>query len=218
MKKYLRPAVLWTALFCIGGLAQAASFDCAVARSAKEKMICADPQLSALDEQLDASYKDALARSGAKPTIRQWQRDWLKNGEVSRCTAAACLTQAMNTRIQMLDAVASSATPAARWHGSYVRFANGVRDSHSADITLIGLHGNKVVASGSAVWLGPNAAQGQVHTGEIEGVGQIKAGKAIFDLDGCTATIALTATGLVVQDESGCGGLNVTFIGDYRKK
>ena len=218
MQKYLRPAVLWTALCCLGGLAQAASFDCALARSAKEKMICADPQLSALDEQLSASYKDAVERSSAKTTLRQWQRDWLKNGEVSSCTTAACLTQAMNTRIQLLDAVASSAAPAARWHGSYVRFVNGARDSDSADITLIGLHGNKVLASGQAIWLGPNAAQGQVHTGGIDGVGHIKAGKAVFDLDGCTATIALAGAGVVVEEESGCGGLNVTFIGNYRKK
>lgn len=218
MKKYLRPAVLSAVVLCLGGLAQAASFDCALARSAKEKMICANPQLSVLDEQLAASYKEALERSGAKSIVRQWQRDWLKSSEVAGCTTAACLAQAMNTRIQLLDAVASSQTPAGRWHGSYARFANGVRDSDSADLTLIGLHGNKVFATGQALWVGPNAAQGQVHTGEIEGAGHIKAGKATFDLDGCTATLALTATGLVVQEESGCGGLNVTFIGDYRKK
>ena len=218
MKKLLRSTVLLSALLCIGGLTHSASFDCGKARSAKEKMICADPQLSALDEQLAASYKDALERSGSPKPIRQWQRDWLKHGDVSDCTTPACLTQAVTTRIQMLDAVAGKQAPAARWHGTYERFFNGVRDTDPAGITLIGLNGNKVFAVGNAIWVGPNAAQGQVNTGLIEGIGQIKAGKAVFDLDGCSASIALTPTGLTVQEESGCGGLNVTFNGDYRKQ
>ena len=218
MKKNLRSALALAALCCLGNYALAASFDCRQARTTKEKMICADAQLSALDEQLDASYKDALKRSGALKTVRQLQRSWLKNGDVANCASAACLTQAITARIQLLDSVATAQTPTARWNGSYVRFFNGARDSDAADLTLLGLHGNKVYAAGNAIWQGPNAAQGQVHTGEIDGVGQIKTGKVVFDLEDCSATLALTPAGLTVEDASGCGGMNVTFIGDYRKQ
>lgn len=214
MKKNLRSALALAALCCLGNYALAASFDCRQARTTKEKMICADAQLSALDEQLDASYKDALKRSGALKTVRQLQRSWLKNGDVANCASAACLTQAITARIQLLDSVATAQTPTARWNGSYVRFFNGARDSDAADLTLLGLHGNKVYAAGNAIWQGSNT----VHTGEIDGVGQIKTGKVVFDLEDCSATLALTPAGLTVEDASGCGGMNVTFIGDYRKQ
>ena len=42
--------------------------------------------------------------------------------------------------------------------------------------------------------------------------------KAVFDLDGCSATLALEAQGLAVLEESGCGGMNVSFVGNYRRE
>ena len=40
----------------------------------------------------------------------------------------------------------------------------------------------------------------------------------MVDLHGGAATLALKDKGIEVEDESGCGGLNVTFNGTYRKK
>jgi hypothetical protein len=77
---------------------------------------------------------------------------------------------------------------------------------------------NRVYASGPAVWNGPAASHGQVNVGEIQGIGMLDGRKAVFDLDGCAATLALEDKGLEVEDESGCGGLNVTFKGTYRRK
>lgn len=42
----------------------AASFDCAKARTLTEKLVCADPTLSRLDEQLDDAYEPVLPQFG----------------------------------------------------------------------------------------------------------------------------------------------------------
>jgi hypothetical protein len=46
----------------------------------------------------------------------------------------------------------------------------------------------------------------------------LKSGRAVFDLDGCTATMALNENGVKVEEESGCGGMNVLFVGEYKRK
>lgn len=55
-----------------------ASFDCAKATTKVEKMICADPELSVLDEKLHIVYKKALGKSSDKAKLIQEQRDWVK--------------------------------------------------------------------------------------------------------------------------------------------
>lgn len=221
MSLYLRPVAV-SALALLGlfaaSAAQAASFDCNKAKTPLEKTICSDMKLSALDDELNATYKAVAEQSGNKEAIRRWQREWLKSYEVTSCKDAACWQTQFSERIAALKNVAGSQDPAARWHGHYVRYTNGRKDIDPASLTLIGLSGNRVFASGNALWEGPNAANGQVHTGEINGIGQLKGGKAVFDLDGCSATLALKTQGLVVENESGCGGMNVSFIGDYRKE
>ncbi len=47
--------------------AQAASFDCGKAKTRVEKLICANAELSKLDEQLSREYKAALERSKCTP-------------------------------------------------------------------------------------------------------------------------------------------------------
>lgn len=56
---------------------QAASFDCAKAATKVEKAICADDELSSLDEEMAATYKLALNKGNAK-AIKSAQKDWLK--------------------------------------------------------------------------------------------------------------------------------------------
>ncbi|MEQ8266215.1 MAG: lysozyme inhibitor LprI family protein [Parvibaculum sp.] len=60
--------------------ATAASFDCAKASSAREKTVCADPQLSKTDEEIAAAYaaaRAALSPEGAE-IMRKSQRSWLR--------------------------------------------------------------------------------------------------------------------------------------------
>lgn len=199
-------------------LTYAASFDCAKARSSTEKLICSDSKLSVMDEQLNTAFKDAISRSNAKPLLITWQRDWLKSYELTQCKDVSCLSTEFGKRIELLNNVASSSNSAAKWNGSYDRHYKGKPDKDSASLHLIGMSGNKIYVMGNALWIGPNAANGQVHTGEMNGVGELKSGKAVFNLDGCSATMAIKDGGLQVEDESGCGGLNVSFVGDYRRR
>jgi uncharacterized protein len=68
MKKIL-PAFIFT--LCFPMLSCAASFDCAKASSATEKMICGDEAISKLDEQLASSYKLALESSSNKEATKK---------------------------------------------------------------------------------------------------------------------------------------------------
>ncbi|MEI7608925.1 MAG: lysozyme inhibitor LprI family protein [Rhodospirillaceae bacterium] len=70
--------VLALAIPC--GQAGAASFDCAKAGTPLEKAICANPKLSALDDELAGAYRAALTRLGepGAAILRSGQRRWLK--------------------------------------------------------------------------------------------------------------------------------------------
>ncbi|WP_368412655.1 lysozyme inhibitor LprI family protein [Dongia sp.] len=111
-------AFLWTAglivIASVGSLARpahAASFDCAAATQPLEKIICADEDLSALDEKMAATYKETQAKldGDAAQTIKTSQRAWLKFlraycGATDRAgwTTAECLDMEYDTRIQDL--------------------------------------------------------------------------------------------------------------------
>jgi uncharacterized protein len=78
--------------------AHAASFDCKKAATSVERQICADPKLSAMDEQLGRLYRDAL-RTGPKPELlTAYQRDWLKDVR-NKCTTVECLREAYHVRL-----------------------------------------------------------------------------------------------------------------------
>ncbi|HEY1612313.1 MAG TPA: hypothetical protein VGF97_01300 [Rhizomicrobium sp.] len=64
-------------VFAMAAAAHAASFDCGHAASWREKTVCADPKLSALDEALNRRYADALARSLDPALFRADQEEWL---------------------------------------------------------------------------------------------------------------------------------------------
>lgn len=89
-------------------LSFAASFDCAHAATKMEKLICGDPQLSKNDEELAASYSQALKEAPDPGVIKKQQREWL--GEVrKRCNDAACIGDAYSLRIAQLTSVKKSA-------------------------------------------------------------------------------------------------------------
>jgi uncharacterized protein len=92
-------------------VSQAASFDCSRAQTLREKTVCASPELSALDDHLNAAYKSA--RSALSPTssalLRDDQRQWLQwldrvcppDNHASN-GIASCLTNFYNNRLQQL--------------------------------------------------------------------------------------------------------------------
>lgn len=108
---------VWLALFLAPLQASAASFDCALAKTKVEKAICADKELSALDERMAAAYKNQLkAWQGKIETyVKADQRQWLSTvrtadapqGEIEALCPAAelagCLKSLHNARVNVLE-------------------------------------------------------------------------------------------------------------------
>lgn len=86
--------------FFISCSAYAASFDCTKARTGVEELICADAELSRLDEDLAEAYGTAIRADSSPAAVRQEQKQWLKtrNG----CTDVACLRNEYTTRLSSL--------------------------------------------------------------------------------------------------------------------
>ena len=204
---------------CLATGASAASFDCGKAASGTEKLICSDASVSALDEALNAAYKRAFERVGARAVLRQSQRDWLSSYEVKGCSSAACLKDAFTARTELLADIAAPGEPGSAWSGEYQRLWRGKKDPNAAHLSMLGLKTGRVLIAGTALWQGPNASIGQVNTGDMSGIAaEQTAGKTLlFDGDGCTAQLQLDGDRITVTGESGCGGLNVTFDGQYRR-
>lgn len=81
---------------------QAASFDCEKAQTKLEKLICADAELSKLDEELNTAYKNALQDEKQAGSIRQAQKQWIKrrNG----CSDSVCVKHAYEERLLSFSA------------------------------------------------------------------------------------------------------------------
>ena len=208
-----------TRLFVLAALmapptCMAASFDCAKANTKREVLVCSDPSLSRLDERLAEAYRGARTRSTTPGIIIRWQRDWLKSAQLTSCRDSACLSKAYTARIGLLERV-SPEVGSVRWGGRYARTSEGKADP-TARLTIVRLNDNTIFISGTAYWVGANP--GQVHTGEIEGAAATVADRAVFDADGCKAELSINGERVVVESESGCGGLNVSFIGQYSRQ
>lgn len=94
-------AVLSLAFYA--GVVPAAGFDCAKAATRVEKAICADPELSQLDVDLDRYYltaRDELEES--KACLKTDQLQWLKTVR-NVCKDNACLKAAYLKRLSELD-------------------------------------------------------------------------------------------------------------------
>jgi len=92
-----RGAILCASLLLFANTSCAASFDCAKAGTKVEKMICADPELSKLDEDLSAAYGKALKESSDLSALRQQQRNWL--AERNGCLDSDCLESSYRSQI-----------------------------------------------------------------------------------------------------------------------
>lgn len=85
--------------------ASAASFDCKLARTAVEKRICADPELSRLDDQLGSAYRAALRTTPHPADLKSEQAQWLKATR-NPCPDVACTRTAYQARLAALTAPA----------------------------------------------------------------------------------------------------------------
>ena len=98
----LGAAVLLMLVALAPGPARAGGIDCAKAKTAVEKTICADPRLLAADAAVAEAFAAAVAASPDPASVRAGQRDWLASRNA--CSDAACLGQRLAERRAALTA------------------------------------------------------------------------------------------------------------------
>lgn len=195
-----------------------AGFDCAKAGTWVEKTLCADPQLSDLDSRLMLAYRQALPQASG---VKSAQITWLTSVR-NACQDIACLKQAYTSRLAELDATASSpTTQSPPISGEYKRYYQGKPDKNESSITIKALADGRLHVEGNAVWVG-NVETGNVNLGELAGSFPLDGNQIHYtdgENDGCKLTITFSQNALTVSgdDNMRCGGLNVTFDGQYRK-
>ncbi|MFM0390783.1 lysozyme inhibitor LprI family protein [Paraburkholderia phytofirmans] len=77
------------------------AFNCAKASSQVEKMICADPTLSAADSVNADLYREVLQASDSQNQVKQQQRQWLRTRNA--CQTVDCIAKAYDTRYNQLQ-------------------------------------------------------------------------------------------------------------------
>lgn len=106
----LGAAVLLMLVALAPGPARAGGIDCAKAKTAVEKTICADPRLLAADAAVAEAFAAAVAASPDPSAVRAGQRDWLAIRNA--CPDAACLGQRLAERRAALTAANVDGTKA----------------------------------------------------------------------------------------------------------
>lgn len=102
-----RLAALIVPFVCIQ-MSSAASFDCDKAITLTERTICANTELSTLDDQMVQSYKNALAHGSDRSVLTVSQRTWLRHKRNTCQGDSVCLHQAYTARLAELESLPSS--------------------------------------------------------------------------------------------------------------
>lgn len=77
------------------------SFDCAKATTKVEKMICTNPVLSALDENLSKAFKEALKATDDKEQLKKEQFLWMKDR--NQCKSDECVKQKYQSKLILFE-------------------------------------------------------------------------------------------------------------------
>lgn len=101
--------------------AHGASFDCAKAGTKVEHLICDNPDLSKLDEEMAAKYKGSLNDSDPqqKDALRRAQKLWLTVRNT--CVSADCVESAYKIRLEYFSHIAASSSTKNRYVADYQR-------------------------------------------------------------------------------------------------
>lgn len=97
VKAWVKWNVAAMLMVAVGGV-MAQSFDCKIASTDVEKIICSSNQLSLLDDQLARSYKATLAAKKDKVAFQNEQLQWLRNAR-NVCKDEGCLVNEYQKRI-----------------------------------------------------------------------------------------------------------------------
>jgi uncharacterized protein len=98
--------------------AQGASFDCGKAGTKVEHLICDNPEISKLDDELSVAYKTALQDDKQADSTRQAQKQWMK--ERNGCADVGCVKRAYEERLPLLTATHTSPGEAAATKPEFV--------------------------------------------------------------------------------------------------
>lgn len=218
----MRAIPRWLLLLPFAGAVQSASFDCAKAATMVEKLVCADAALSAQDDVLAATYRQAASLS--KPDDSEpktSQRAWLK--QRNACADAACIAAAYRSRIAELEDAIGQDLSTEAIAGTYVRRdANISEELAPAEISIEALPDARVALKGEAVWIA-DAAAGNVNTGSLEGEFELRGGTVEYgdgdDEWSCALTLRFARDSIdVYEPRPTCGGNHVSFGGHYVRR
>ena len=99
----------------------AQAFDCTKAKTKTEKSVCASKELLKLDETLNKTYSEKLARLNVQTDLKNYksaQRSWIKSNEDTCQGAESCLIQRYNERIKLLSEYKTQAAVEEKIEGS----------------------------------------------------------------------------------------------------
>jgi uncharacterized protein len=100
LARALRRALLSLVMLALAAPALAASFDCRRPANGAERIICANRDLSQLDDRLAVTYKHFMSTSASPYEDQREHQAWLS--ERDRCRDAACLRTLYTERLQQL--------------------------------------------------------------------------------------------------------------------
>lgn len=197
-------------LFALALAAAAApSFDCAKAATEVETIICSDKEVAAVDRAAAKLYS-GIARSERKKLFPS-QVEWLK--ERDRCEDRNCLLAAYDERF--FDLFSASTTPTRNYKSAE---SNG-------SLSILDAGGGWYAFNVVGLWIGSNP--GQVNTTMEVGHFRLRKGTAESPAgkDYCGWRIerlsqdrwAFTELRPNYPDMIGCGGLNATATGIYKR-
>jgi len=121
----MKPSLLGIVLASFASGGQAVELDCKNTRTGIERMICADADLTLLDQLLMYTYDGEYTRltyldeSPATANVfERGQLEWLKT-QRDRCPDSACLKEAYRERVAAIDGVTPAGYPDAPQKGDF---------------------------------------------------------------------------------------------------
>lgn len=191
------------------------SFDCKKASTPTEKRICASAELSTLDVQMAAAWKQV---AHAESLVKQ-QKEWLAGN--AACADDPCLSARYSERIGFLKGLAAASGPVgASVSGHWVSGDNALVLLQNSDNTVkFKIFAVRIVGDRETA-----LANGSVHLGTAIGQMPLKDNAAVFSMTEfgpCTFRFAFKGESLeLVQDggDSDCGfGMGVYAGGTYTR-
>lgn len=197
-------------LSCLTARATAASFDCAKAKTATEKLLCSDDELGRLDEELAKAYGAAAKRLGDGGGLRKAQATW-RQRQRDACKDAPCLRARMQERI---DELWATAKPRAR---------TGTYSTEDGQLEVLELPQNVLRF---ALEITVITRSGEPHLGQLCGQVTLARGRGIYrdpqstdDEPDCVLELVAGKDALEVLERAHCSSFSdqVSARGRYRR-